>query len=567
MGVSIYTFWLVIPYCGGTISIRKVCAVPEPDLHFDELISHADGLLSLHGRRLILHDVHAMAQLRKDLFDAVGVEHAKTILSRFGFYWGEADAAAIKRIFNWDDLADWLRAGPRLHEIQGTAKARVKSLDVDPDGKLRMEVLWENSAEAEEQLLEMGASPDAGCWILLGYASGYATFCIGRPVYFVEEKCRGRGNHSCVAIGMDSESWGDRAESLAKNYRVEDIQSKVEELTTALRKKTLELARERRRLREMKIDTAVGMPESQSREFLQVLDMSRRVARFDSSVLITGESGVGKEVVARFIHDHSLRSKREFVAINCGALPESLLESELFGHVRGSFTGAIRDRAGLFEQARGGTILLDEIGDIPLQLQVKLLRVLQDHNIRRVGEDTPRDIDCRVIAATNRSLQDDLREGRFREDLYYRLRVVEIHIPPLRERTDDILPLARLFTERLAKRLKLRRLALHPTSLELLERYSWPGNVRELENALERAAVMSDDEWIRPEHLPIRLSEAELAGGALGTGRVRPLAEVERDYVLGVLKLLNGNRSKTARSLGMSTTTLWRKLKEWGENI
>jgi transcriptional regulator with PAS, ATPase and Fis domain len=293
-----------------------------------------------------------------------------------------------------------------------------------------------------------------------------------------------------------------------------------------------------------------------------VLDIGKRVARFDTSVLITGESGVGKEVVARFIHDSSPRRSGPFLTVNCGALPETLLESELFGHRAGSFTGAVRDRAGLFEEAGGGTILLDEIGDITPALQIKLLRVLQDKQIRRVGENNVREIDVRIIAATNRTLQNDLREGRFREDLFYRLRVVEIHIPPLRERPEDILPLARLFTDRLMARLNLPRLSLHASCLPDLERYPWPGNVRELENALERAAVMSDDGWIRADHLPLALHEHPGNEETLGSGASRSLRDVENAYIKNVLRSVDGNRTRAAKILSISPTTLWRKLKE-----
>ncbi len=537
---------------------------PE-DIKLDEMVSFSEGLVSLHGRRLILHDIHAMAQLRKDLVDALGVTQSRRILSRFGYFWGEADAAAIRRVFNWNDLEQWLKAGPRMQELHGAARVELKKLEIGEEGRLHMEIVWHNSAEAEEQLLELGPSSDAGCWILQGYVSGYSTFCLGKPVYFTEPVCRGRGESICRTVGKDATSWGDRAEEFARNFEVDDIQGKIEDLTTSLRKKTLELARERKRLRRARPFDIVGMHESRSRRFQQVLDLARRVAPFDSSVLITGESGVGKEVIARFIHKNSPRRHRPFVAIDCGALPESLLESELFGHKAGSFTGAIRDRPGLFEQAPGGTTLLDEIGEVAPALQVKLLRVLQDKTIRRVGENHTRDIDCRIIAATNRDLREEIRTNRFREDLFYRLRVIEIQIPSLRERPEDILPLARFLTERLIDRLKLSRLVIHPTSVRVLEGHGWPGNVRELENALERAAILSDDGWIRPEHLPLGEERPGTHVLTEAIGARRSLAALERGYALEVLQSVAGNRSQAARILGISTTTLWRKLKSWGE--
>ena len=278
--------------------------------------------------------------------------------------------------------------------------------------------------------------------------------------------------------------------------------------------------------------------EVKSAAYRRIMQLASRVAQFDSSVLITGETGVGKEVVARYIHRHSHRSKGPFVVVNCGALPETLLESELFGHKAGSFTGATRDRIGLVEQANHGTIFLDEIGDISQNTQLKILRVLQEKEITRVGEGEPLKIDVRVIAATNRDLPKAVAEEKFREDLLFRLRVIEIEVPPLRERTEDILPLARYLIDRLAKKLDIPKLRIDATSVDYIQAYHWPGNVRELDNALERASVLSQDGIVLPENLP-----------------------VEQDHIRAVLKLTGGNRSKAAKALGISTSTLWRKLK------
>jgi len=247
---------------------------------------------------------------------------------------------------------------------------------------------------------------------------------------------------------------------------------------------------------------------------------------------------------------------------NCGALPETLLESELFGHKAGSFTGAISDRIGVFEEAHKGTIFLDEIGDVSSSVQVKLLRVLQEREIMRVGESKPRKIDVRVMAATNQDLSKAMREGRFRDDLYYRLSVIEVLVPPLRERKEDILPLARYFVERLSKRLKIRNLRMDATCIDYLLAYSWPGNVRELDNVLERAAVLSKDGVILPEFLPPTV--VHLKSGVSSNSEVvrRSLSEVEQDHIQAVLELTNDNRSRAAKILGISSTTLWRKLKE-----
>jgi transcriptional regulator with PAS, ATPase and Fis domain len=292
---------------------------------------------------------------------------------------------------------------------------------------------------------------------------------------------------------------------------------------------------------------------------LKTIDLARRVAQVDSTVLITGESGAGKERIARFIHDESARTAGPFLAINCAAVPETLLESELFGHARGAFTGASQDRAGLFEAANGGTLLLDEIGDVPPAMQVKLLRVLQEREVRRVGENRARSINVRVLAATNRDLLADVHSARFRQDLYYRLRVVEVIVPPLRERRDDILPLARQLLAGAAKRLGKKAPTLTPDAANLLQRYGWPGNVRELENALERAVALAPSDRIGVDDLP---PEIGTAPPVAINGEIRTLADVERDYIAAALRATDGNRAKAAEKLGIGVATLYRKLKQ-----
>jgi transcriptional regulator with PAS, ATPase and Fis domain len=251
------------------------------------------------------------------------------------------------------------------------------------------------------------------------------------------------------------------------------------------------------------------------------------------------------------------------VAVNCGALPETLLESELFGHKAGAFTGAAHDRVGLFEQAAKGTIFLDEIADMTPALQVKLLRVLQEREFMRVGESVVRKTDVRVLAATNRSLPERIREGRFREDLYYRLRVVEIELPPLRDRREDVVPLARKFVDEFARQMRRGALRLDAGCLSRLEAYAWPGNIRELRNAVEHAVVMCPGKLIQPEHLPASVLQSPGASEALGGDRVgAPLKEVERRHILATLAAFGDNRSLAAKALGISPTTLWRRLKQ-----
>jgi len=302
---------------------------------------------------------------------------------------------------------------------------------------------------------------------------------------------------------------------------------------------------------------------AKSTKMQQVVDLAQRVAKVDATVLITGESGVGKEKIARLVHDESTRAAGPFIAVNCGAITETLLESELFGHARGAFTGASSDRPGLFEAANRGTLLLDEIGEVSAGVQVKLLRVLQEQEIRRVGENKSRQINVRVLAATNRDLAHGVAESTFRQDLYYRLKVVELHVPPLRDRRDDILPLARLLLADAAVRMTREISGLAPSAADQLLRYDWPGNVRELENAMERAVALARGKRVALEDLPEEIRQAFPKPGVRG-GTVQALSEIEREYILAVLELNGGNQTRTAKQLEIGSATLYRKLKKYG---
>jgi len=300
-----------------------------------------------------------------------------------------------------------------------------------------------------------------------------------------------------------------------------------------------------------------GDAGTQSAAMRQVMAMAARVAPTDATVLITGDSGVGKERLARWLHGASHRASGPFVAVNCGALADTLLESELFGHVRGAFTGAVRDRRGVFEAAHGGTLFLDEIGDVSPAVQVKLLRVLQEREVQRVGETRPRRVDVRVLAATNRDLEQAVTARTFREDLYYRLRVIDLHVPPLRARPEDLRHLADAFLAEAVVRLG-RPLAYAPGTLERILSYPWPGNVRELAHAIERAAAVATGAWITVDDLPSRVRDAPLPGGGASS---RPLWDRERAHILAVLARQHGHRRRAAAELQISLSTLKRRLR------
>ncbi len=339
---------------------------------------------------------------------------------------------------------------------------------------------------------------------------------------------------------------------------------------------TLRKAEERERLRQevagLRAQLAAGPAErgliAESAAMRQALALVARVAEHNTTVLITGESGTGKEVIARAIHRASPRASEAFVGINCAAIPETLLESELFGHVRGAFTGATGDKAGLFEQASGGTLLLDEIGELPIGLQAKLLRVLQESEIRRVGDQKTRRVDARVLVATARDLEAEVRAGQFREDLFYRINVVVIELPPLRERQDDIAPLARHFAARLAQRFG-RPLSLSDAAVAWLERQEWPGNVRQLENVIERAAVLTNQEILNAADFrsePLLTPPTQESGErGVASGTLREATEsAERDAITQALKATGGNRREAAKRLGVSLRTLFYKIDRYG---
>jgi DNA-binding NtrC family response regulator len=327
------------------------------------------------------------------------------------------------------------------------------------------------------------------------------------------------------------------------------------------------LREEVRRLRRV-VATMEGSAEllGQSPVMRQVFGLVERVAGVDSSVLIVGESGTGKELVCRAIHARSSRSRGPLVAINCAAMPEALLESELFGHARGAFTDAKTSRTGLFVQASGGTLFLDEIGELPLPLQPKLLRALQERKVRPVGGDTEIPFDARIVAATNRDLEEQVAERRFREDLYYRINVIHLALPPLRTRGSDVLLLAQRFLSQHAARMHKQVTGISPGAAERLLAYRWPGNVRELQNCIERAVALTNFAEITIEDLPEKLrkyAEAPLVVGGADPSEIVPLAEMERRYILRALEVLGGSRAVTAQRLGVDRKTLYRKLQQY----
>jgi DNA-binding NtrC family response regulator len=516
------------------------------------------GLVRFAGQRALIFDAVAQGLLRKELIDTFGVRVARGILSRFGYVHGRRMAEAMRSQFKWDSDEDWRRAGPRIYALQGLFR-----LEGGGPGSFGAEGgTWHVSYEAEQHLLHLGRAEYPVCWTLCGLASGYLSFAAGKEMYAIEDRCMGKGDTACRVAIKSVEEWGDAAGDQLSVFKREGIDSALSEVTNALklterrlRERTRQLARVAR-TSEDPADLVARSPEMR-----RVVDLARTIAKVDSTVLVTGESGTGKERIARFVHDQSACSDGPFIAVNCGAISETLLESELFGHARGAFTGATSDRAGLFEAANGGTLFLDEVGEISLAMQVKLLRALQEREVRRVGENRNRPIDVRIVTATNKDLMVEVAAKRFREDLYYRLKVVELMVPPLRQRSEDILPLARILLAEAAVHMKRPVDGLSAPAADHLLGYTWPGNVRELANVMERAVAVAKRNRIDLEDLPpeVRLATpSPIAGGG-----IRRLEEIEKDYILAILEAKRGNRTQAASLLGIGVATLHRKLRSY----
>ena len=516
------------------------------------------GVICFMGRRAVLLDTEALGLLRKELVSTLGLFAARGILTRMGFGHGWRVGEAVRELY--PDLWAEGKAGPHL---PGLAGQFVLDQSVRTHG-LGTEALvattFEESYEAEQHMLHFGQAEDPVCWTVTGFASGYVSYKEGREVYFVEDRCVARGDPHCHIAGRFREQWGPELDPHLAFYAQQTIDDALNRVSTHLRRTERRLRARRQQLGVL----VAGDPEApgmvaRSPAMRRTFDQARRFALTDSSILLTGESGVGKEVVARYIHGQSRRAGKPFISLNCGAVPESLLESELFGHARGAFTGAQTAAIGLFEAANTGTLFLDEIGEVSPGMQVKLLRVLQEKEIRRVGEQHSRPIDARIISATNRDLDADVRAGRFRRDLFYRLRVISLALQPLRDRTEDIIPLAQFFLRKQGASLGRPDLGIAPEVADRLLRHSWPGNVRELQSVIEYAVALCNGDHLSLDELPEELRNAPLAPHPKA---IRTLEEVEREHILAALRATLGNKKEAAEALGIGLATLYRKLKQ-----
>jgi len=531
-----------------------------------------EGIIRLHEQRVVILSAAAMGLLRKELLDTFGLDTARRLLMRFGFADGYHDAVSLRDRSSWSNPIDGFQTGTVVHTLEGIVRSTLTSVAFDPDtGRFEAAAEWHDSYEAEQHMHHYGMSHQPVCWSLAGYVSGSASACFGREIYFRELSCHGQGRTSCSVIGKDAESWGDDLESLREDFQSTDLGREVERLRRAVQRQLQELARRERvlekRERELNVLRERIARHTASKHFIarspamqEVLELAARVAPIDTTVLVNGESGTGKEFIVRMIHDQGPRAAAPFVSVNCAALTETLLESELFGHVRGAFTGASRDKAGLFEVAGSGTLFLDEIGEVAPSVQAKLLRALQEREIRRVGAERTIKVDARVVAATNRNLKDGVAKGSFREDLYFRLAAFIIEVPPLRERSEDIPALVHEFVTRSAARLQKDVKTVSADAMTTLITYDWPGNVRELEHAIERGVILAHGSTVTLRELPPEVLQKKHRST---TGDPLSLRTQERELIQRALERYKGNRKRAAAALHISTVTLWRKMKEY----
>jgi DNA-binding NtrC family response regulator/predicted hydrocarbon binding protein len=530
------------------------------------------GVIRLHDQRVVILSAAAVGLLRKELIDRLGRDVARRLLLRFGYADGYHDAVNMRARSAWADPADALRAGFVLHTLEGIVRVEILRLERDDTGRFDAEFAWHDSYIAEEHLHHYGQSTEPVCWSLVGYATGYASACLGQEVYFRETECLAQGVTHCRVIGRDAAAWAADLETLRADFEGDDLGAEVERLHAAAQLKAKELAKRElvleRRERELNLLRERVAKHAESHHFIarspamqDVLELAGQIAPLDTTVLVFGESGTGKEFVVKMIHEQSRRASGPFVSVNCAALTETLLESELFGHVRGSFTGAVRDKPGLFEVASNGTLFLDELGEVAPSVQAKLLRALQEREIRRVGGERTIKVNTRVVAATNRELRAAVTAGTFREDLYFRLGAFVIPIPPLRDRREDIPAMAHEFVQRARRRMGKDVQTVSADAMTLLVHYDWPGNVRELEHAIERGVIVARGTTITVRDLPREI--------ALGQSDVRAtttlnLKEHEQRLIRLALEKFTGNRKRAAEALHVSPVTLWRKMKEYG---
>lgn len=526
------------------------------------------------SRMLLLH-TQAFGALRRELFDTLGARRAQGLLLRMGFAAGRQDADLARKLTGAGAPYEVFRIGPELHAVEGVVKANITRADIDwDDGTFDGEVELENSWEAESHLQLFGKGDETACWSVVGYASGYVTQFFKRLIVFREVQCTCKGDDKCVIVGKPAEAWGDDA--YLNYFQPDNVEGQLKEMAE-------ELAQLRGRLHEQ---CSTGKLVGNSPGFRAAFELLSKAANSPINVLLLGETGVGKEVFAHWLHENSPRAEKPFVAVNCAALPNELIESELFGVQKGAFTGAQQSRPGRFERADGGTLFLDEVGDLSPSAQVKLLRALQTGEVERLGSSEVRKVDVRVVAATNVDLHRAIEDGRFRADLYYRLATYPVVIPPLRARKSDIPLLVAALIEKIAPSYHKQVRGVSDRAIRALMAHDWPGNVRELQNLVERGILLAPaGGQIELEHLFAGGGPPAAPGAVIdrrgGLGRSEEaergrlydtllsegfdLHQHERRLLERAVERAGGNLTQAAVLLGITRRQLAYRLKQNGE--
>ncbi|SCX83745.1 sigma-54-dependent Fis family transcriptional regulator [Pseudomonas sp. NFACC37-1] len=542
-----------------------------------------DGRIWLNDQRMLLLHSSSFGALRREIIERQGLEQARGMLTRTGYSSGARDARLIRERWPHADAAAVFRAGTHLHTLEGMTKVEPLHFKFDADsGFYEGEFLWHHSCEADEHVAAYGTGQDPVCWTELGYAIGFVSGLFGQLVVFREVECRGMGHERCRVVGKTAEQWGDIEQDL--NYLNASPPTVVARADT----------------QSDNVAGTVPVPDSEqpligaSAAFNAATQALQRVALTPATVLVSGESGVGKEMFARQLHQLSRRREGPFIALNCAAIPDNLIEAELFGVERGAYTGATHSRPGRFERAHGGTLFLDEITCLSLAGQSKLLRALQEREIERVGGGHGIKVDVRVVAATNIDLRKAVADGAFREDLFYRLNVYPIALPPLRERRDDIPLLINAFLKRFCQEYGRTPMGLTMRALKVLLRYDFPGNVRELQNLIERGLIASEEgqaidlvHLFRNEQLPVDAYSVDHLGGLSPMGLaandavekpalLQSLSQLDADFSIDglesrlineALQLSSGNLAAAARSLGLSRAQFAYRLKKHQKGV
>jgi DNA-binding NtrC family response regulator/predicted hydrocarbon binding protein len=540
------------------------------------VFSSDEGKVWLNEQRVMLFSQAALGKFRKEVYDTIGQERCKAFFLRLGYQLGILDGELARSSGAEMPIKDRFNLGPELHALRGMVLPELQRLVVsEKGGEFICEVVWFNSYEVEICANEMGPMDEPGCWNLTGYASGYSSALLQREIFFQELECHSCGGDRCFAVGKPAAEW-DNYEQLKRYYEPDPLLEELSKLQT-----TVEALKESLNEGD-KLPNIVGS----SKPFKHALEMVTKASDSKVSVLLLGETGVGKEVLARAVHITSDRADKPFIAVNCAAIPPDLIESELFGVEKGAYTGANQSRMGRFERADKGTIMLDEVIELTPRAQATLLRVLQEGEFERVGDNKVRKIDVRIVAATNEDLSVAVQQGRFRADLYYRLSAYPINIPPLRERKEDIPLFVVHFLEKYRALYNKNVLGISDRGMEMLSNYEWPGNIRELENVVARAVILADingvismesmfpESALRPSEAKVldpsgRLQNQIFPEGIDADGLVESLlssgfdlVKFEETMLTSALQKTQGNISKAARLVGLSRPAFAYRLKK-----